>query len=721
MQHHYHFPKMLRFAFPWLAAWLLMASITLAQPVLVKDINPGAANSNPALLVNTGNTIFLVADDGSTGRELWKSDGTPEGTRLVKDITPGASGSSPHNLTNVDGTLFFLANRNSAGVTLWKSDGTEAGTVVVREFALPGDYSLRDFTNVNGTLFFVNYENTSGMELWKSDGTMEGTVLVKDINPGPRWSAPSGLVNYNGTLYFVADNGTNGRELWRSDGTESGTTLVKDINPGVANGFSPLLSPNLNVVNGLILFPANDGISGLELWKSDGTTEGTELLNDLTPGAGSSVFSRLASTDNALFWSVNVSYREQLLYKSDGTPAGTGLVRAFGPPRPGPTIGLTGLTSAGNLVYFTTSIYSPSFGKEERLWRSDGTDSGTTTVQTLASYYDTSPTLIFTILKNVNGVLYYTAFDSRVGSQLRRSSGSGSVLVTDINQGLTSVSIATLTYINGTLYYAATNAATGNELYKYTLTPPFTALRLNAGGPAYKALDSRTFEADNYVTGGNTYIVSEEVASTDDDELYRTERWGEFSYGLLTGKGTFRVTLHFAETYWGNIAEGGVGSRRFNVDIEGTRQLTEYDIAAEAGVLTAVQKTFTVTVTDDTLNLDFIKGSADWPKVSAIEVTSPAPTARLANTASHTEEKMKASAAVYPNPATHRLVVTLSEPADRVATQVADVTGRTRLQNAHRAVAQNQLEMNVAALPSGVYLLRLQTKQGTQVLRFVKQ
>src|SRR5262249_49559939 len=110
---------------------------TLLSVTLVQDINPAGAGSNPGPLTAVGDRVFFAADVPATGRELYVSDGPPEGTALVKDIRPGSGGSmttsSDPQLTNVNGTLFFVANDGVHGSELWKSDGTEAGTVLVKD------------------------------------------------------------------------------------------------------------------------------------------------------------------------------------------------------------------------------------------------------------------------------------------------------------------------------------------------------------------------------------------------------------------------------------------------------------------------------------------------------------------------------------------------------------------------------------------------------------
>src|SRR5689334_5427015 len=106
---------------------------------LVKNINPAIdGSSTPENAVAVGNVIYFIANDGRHGKELWKSDGTGPGTNMVKDIYPGVGSLDPEDiypgeLTNVNGTLFFVADDGSHGVELWKSDGTNAGTVMVKD------------------------------------------------------------------------------------------------------------------------------------------------------------------------------------------------------------------------------------------------------------------------------------------------------------------------------------------------------------------------------------------------------------------------------------------------------------------------------------------------------------------------------------------------------------------------------------------------------------
>ncbi|MFD1599907.1 malectin domain-containing carbohydrate-binding protein [Halobellus rarus] len=157
---------------------------------------------------------------------------------------------------------------------------------------------------------------------------------------------------------------------------------------------------------------------------------------------------------------------------------------------------------------------------------------------------------------------------------------------------------------------------------------------VNAGGDEYTASDGTVYQADTNFDGGDTTAAGEAgipsditINGTDDDPLYTTERYGgsdggNFGYDVPVDNGTYEVTLQFAEIYHGvssNSDGADEGDRVFSASIEGQEVLTDYDIYSEVGTLTADDKTYTVEVTDGTLNVD-LSASADNAKISAIEV-----------------------------------------------------------------------------------------------------
>ena len=118
-------------------------------------------------------------------------------------------------------------------------------------------------------------------------------VLVKDINSTSsegdssylQSSSPYGLTEFNDLLYFAASDENRGSELWVSNGTPEGTNLVADIRPNngeslFSNGSNPR---NFIEFSDRLYFTANNGVSGDELWASDGTSDGTQLLADIRP------------------------------------------------------------------------------------------------------------------------------------------------------------------------------------------------------------------------------------------------------------------------------------------------------------------------------------------------------------------------------------------------------------------------------------------------------
>jgi ELWxxDGT repeat protein len=316
---------------------------TEAGTTLFKDINPGSGSSFPVILTSlfpqvlkdANGLVYMQANDGVHGTELWRTDGTPDGTVMVKDINPGINSSTPGNLLMVNGKPLFLANDGTHGNELWTSDGTEAGTVLIKDINPGSPDSFPEIVRViNNTYYFSADDGVHGRELWKSDGTADGTVLVKDIFAGPNSSNPFALTDVNGTLFFTANDGIHGQELWMSNGSADGTVMVKDINPGSGSTGGPLFGDNGPHPDGVVLFPLNDGVHGFEVWRSDGTADGTYLVKDINPGPGNGVagiFFPEAYFDGTLYFNGDDGIHGQELWKSDGTADGTVLVKDINP------------------------------------------------------------------------------------------------------------------------------------------------------------------------------------------------------------------------------------------------------------------------------------------------------------------------------------------------------------------------------------------------------
>jgi|GEM_PF-492148 len=158
-------------------------------------------------------------------------------------------------------------------------------------------------------------------------------------------------------------------------------------------------------------------------------------------------------------------------------------------------------------------------------------------------------------------------------------------------------------------------------------------VRLNAGGAA-TTLDGQSWAADQYFNGGKSYTNRQitEIGATTADGLYLTERstrnnLATFSYAIpVPANGSYRVRLHFAETYWGapGGGAGGAGKRVFSANLEGGPvELANYDIFADVGPMVAVVKEYTVTVSDGQLNIAF-SAATYKATVNAIEVLAAA-------------------------------------------------------------------------------------------------
>lgn len=253
---------------------------TAAGTVMVKDLYSGTPPNRfyylSVLFAAHGKAYFTGTPDTVSGRELWVTDGTTSGTVMLKDINPGTGHSSPMYFRNLLGKVFFMAYNDTNG-GIWCTDGTEAGTYKIKDIQLDAhsvDSEL--FIELNGWVYFgASNDNRPG--LWKTNGTSQGTMLVKEF------STIFGLNKFKDKLYFAGGDNEHGIELWSSDGTESGTQLVKDIALGKLSSFFDVQVRFMPYKDELF-FVANDNVLGYELWKTNGSANGTSMVADIYPG-----------------------------------------------------------------------------------------------------------------------------------------------------------------------------------------------------------------------------------------------------------------------------------------------------------------------------------------------------------------------------------------------------------------------------------------------------
>lgn len=398
---------------------------------MVKNINPGSAGSQPASFKVIGTKAYFQADDGVNGAELWRTDGTSAGTVLVNDIYPGATGSYPDNLTVVGTDVYFQANNGTNGRELWKVN--DAGSVLVKDIysgtigSTPGAMQV-----LNNELYFTAYDAVS-TRLWRSNGTEAGTQLVKAALYNV-----SNLTVFNNQLVFIASEGVKGVELWRSNGADEGTALLKDINlsSGAYDDLTFGVNPGFMVAGSNLFFFANDGINGREVWKTDGSTAGTALVKNLNNAAASSYFEASATFavgNKIAFMSASAPGEAYEMWLSDGTSLGTVLVKNV---NPGLGIELARVVpvALGTGVFLTA--YSTALGYE--LYRTDGTSANTQLIKDLNTETVNSSATPFGRIVHFNNSTFFTANDGKSGHELWKadSTGANTVLYRDFTKNL---------------------------------------------------------------------------------------------------------------------------------------------------------------------------------------------------------------------------------------------------------------------------------------------
>ena len=502
------------------------------------DVDPMVGRvPSPRGFAAVGDRLVFTAYDRNAGYELFRSDGTAEGTKLINDTVPSTLGSGPTDFAPLgDGRYLFSADDGVHGREPYVTDGTAEGTFPLGDLNAGREPSNSwNFVTVPtpaGPRAFFAATDGGGAQLWTTDGTPAGTRRVKVINPSPfatgfyPRSITAGLGPAAGLVYFAADDGVHGFEVWRSDGTADGTYMIADEQPAELSG-----EPELTAMpDGSLLFVADDGVHGRELWRTDGTAAGTAMLKDIRPEvpgepATGSMPEGLSRAGQFVYFRADDGVHGAELWRTDGTAAGTVLVADIdpGPRSSAPGYGGyagDGFVEFGGRVYFAAQ--RPATGYE--LWRTDGTAGGTELFADVPSRLGGSEP---NRLRVVGGRLYFTAmtYDPQFGEPTRQLwstdgtyAGTTLTVPADVARDVEAV-----TEVAGRPFFRARLVPTENDPFAWELfttdgTPQGTRRLEDPGGDNWQsALDGRAMALPDgsILTVGNDGVTDFELFRLD--------------------------------------------------------------------------------------------------------------------------------------------------------------------------------------------------------------
>jgi ELWxxDGT repeat protein len=485
-----------------------------SQETLVKDIN-----TTPAGLAvsNDYSEVFCACGDylyfAVPGRELWRTDGTPDGTISLGDLNKGrVQGFSGYwtMACGEDETLFFAANDGNNGLELWSSNGTRAGTKMIKDVT-PGSNENWEFFMPLGLLgqtyyFLADHDNDQDLDLWKTTGTESTTVMVANF---PVFTNASHVASSDTHHFFRTTNPTTQiTELWATDGTGINTTKLLE-------NFS--LGPSESVGTKIMFSQYEASDNSYSLWSSDGTHSGTVMVKDFN----TQHLQRFNRYNDKLVFGV---YSDTWI--SDGTEAGT--------------VPLTGGTPdasiiIGNEFYAVGYDFSTGF---YRLFKTDGN-----AVETI-NLSGSEPTQILMLhqIPSLNSNLYLQYFDESVGQEVGfyNLNTQAFSLLKDINPGPNNSVPRAWATLNDKVYFLSDDGTHGTEIWSTDGTEEGTYLIKDILSETGDAFNSIYYSAVNVVTSeGKLQLMVEPQAGksaiyTSDGTAQGTNAKVEFNFASAT-------------------------------------------------------------------------------------------------------------------------------------------------------------------------------------------
>lgn len=354
--------------FSGLELWVTNGTRATTQPIL--DIWPGSENGAPSELTVFQDHLYFFANDGETGRELYRTDGTPLGTERIADSVAGRTGSSGEDLLVADTKMFFRSDSSTAAERgIWVSDGTATGTRRVNIPGINAQTNISLMSTFQDKLLFA----ADGL-LWTSDGTEEGSRALSPT--GDPLGSSFTTIATDGTHVFVTDE----LGLHQLDTTlNTAKTISGQANQVVVSGgkayfsniagvfvASPDAAPSLLIgqnpslrgsvgkivpVDGGVILHLNRVLDRYEIWASNGTSVGTELLENVTDESEEPLMGFQAIGDTIYFAATNGGFEQSVW----AIPAPT-----ITPPQLPGDLNLNGVQNAADIDTIFSAIASGS-------------------------------------------------------------------------------------------------------------------------------------------------------------------------------------------------------------------------------------------------------------------------------------------------------------------------------------------------------------------------
>lgn len=285
------------------------------EGVYVSDGSPG--NLDLLTKIDGPRRVFsyesLAIIDGNT---LWRTDGTETGTYELADVRIEDNYEDQTRRYGTHKDILYFNGMDGESGDLWRTDGTVSGTYKVKDFDDTNERLLDHFTSFNDTLYFVHRN-----KLGYSDGTENGTTLTDEYVTFV-YARDSLLYTYSNDG-FTSYNSQSGERVEIDNIrvaqecfpvgdkliVHHGNSLSRRLSVIDSSGETSTLLIELNddfigrVYQDRLYFSHNDGITGEELWVTDGTVEGTYLVDDYNPGARRFIPDHFAEVNRKLCFS----------------------------------------------------------------------------------------------------------------------------------------------------------------------------------------------------------------------------------------------------------------------------------------------------------------------------------------------------------------------------------------------------------------------------------